>query len=266
VNFGFVDVIQDSQVDFENERLLFLQSLQSGQFFENLFDCVPGVFYFVKNKKGQFIACSLGFAKALSCQSVEDLLGKTDYDFTPNFLADGFVADDRKVLESKKPIYNKVELVPTSTGSLDWLSTSKIPLISKQGEAVGIAGITRILLDSEAFYSNSPEMREIIQYIRDHFSEKISMAETASIGNVSVSTQERLFKSTFNITPNMFLRKIRLNAACAHLRNSDLSIPKIAVQCGLNDQTNMTRAFRIELKITPLQYRKRFSQNKEREK
>ena len=76
MNFGFVDVIQDSQVDFENERLLFLQSLQSGQFFENLFDCVPGVFYFVKNKKGQFIACSLGFAKALSCQSVEDLLGK----------------------------------------------------------------------------------------------------------------------------------------------------------------------------------------------
>ena len=39
-----------------------------------------------------------------------------------------------------------------------------------------------------------------------------------------------------------------------------LVLAEIAVQCGFNDQTNMTRAFRQELNITPLKYRRSFSE------
>ena len=57
----------------------------------------------------------------------------------------------------------------------------------------------------------------------------------------------------------MYLRRTRLNAACKLLRETKNELSQIAVDCGFNDQTNMTRAFRLELKITPLRYRRRFS-------
>ena len=58
----------------------------------------------------------------------------------------------------------------------------------------------------------------------------------------------------------MYLQKTRLNAACAMLRNSHIDLARIAKDCGFNDQTSMTRLFRLELKITPLKYRRRFSE------
>jgi transcriptional regulator GlxA family with amidase domain len=55
------------------------------------------------------------------------------------------------------------------------------------------------------------------------------------------------------------LRRTRLNAACKMLRETSAELAEVAVQCGFNDQTSMTRAFRQELKITPLKYRRSFS-------
>jgi transcriptional regulator GlxA family with amidase domain len=59
----------------------------------------------------------------------------------------------------------------------------------------------------------------------------------------------------------MYLRKTRLNAACKILRSTKVGLCEIPVQCGFNDQTSMTRAFRQELKITPLKYRRSFSES-----
>ena len=236
----------------------FKQSLMPGQFFNDLFNVIPGVYYFVKNKEGKFVAGSPGFADLMGAASVDELLGKTDHHFCPDFLADAFREDDEKVFESGKPVYDQIELVPRTNGALDWLCTTKTPLIGNDGGVVGLAGIARLIQDSDVVYASHPEMKVIVKYLREHYSEKISMAEVAKHADISVSKQERLFKKVFGITPLMYLHKIRLNAACSMLRDTDDDLAKIAVDCGFNDQTNMTRAFRLELKITPLKYRKKF--------
>ena len=183
-------------------------------------------------------------------------MGKTDYDFTPNFLADAYLKDDQSVIKSGNPIRNKVELVPLSDGSLDWLSTCKIPLKDISGNIVGLAGTTRVIRDDESVYSRNPQMQGIINFIRQSYSKKISITDSAKAAKISVSKQERLFKNIFGISPLMYLRRTRLNAACRMLRSSQQSIHDVAVACGFNDQTNMTRAFRQELKITPYKYLK----------
>jgi AraC-like DNA-binding protein len=187
------------------------------------------------------------------------MLGKTDYDYSPDFLADGFFADDQYVIRTGEAIVNKIELVPSADGSLDWLCTTKIPLFDAQGEVVGLAGVARMIRDHDAVYADHPEMRRIVNHVRQHYREKLSIADLASVGGISVSSQERLFKKTFGLTPLMYLRRTRLNAACQLLRSSAVGLSDIAVQCGFNDQTSMTRAFRQELKITPLKYRRSFS-------
>lgn len=252
---------QKTVVDFETKRLTFMESLAPGQLMESLFDLVPGVFYFVKDRESRFMACSQSFAETLGENKPQALIGKTDYDYSPDFLADSFYADDQKVMSSGTPVYNKVELVPAADGSLDWLSTSKIPLYNAEKIVVGLAGVARIIQDTDEVYVEHPEMHTIVNFVRARYRDKISVAQMAEVGGISVSSQERLFRKTFELTPLMYLRKTRLNAACKLLRDTETELSEIAVLCGFNDQTNMTRAFRLELKITPLRYRRRFSEN-----
>ena len=47
------------------------------------------------------------------------------------------------------------------------------------------------------------EMHLIVAYVRQHYREKISVSGLAKIGGISVSSQERLFKKTFGLTPLM---------------------------------------------------------------
>ncbi|MFW2478798.1 MAG: helix-turn-helix domain-containing protein [Lentimonas sp.] len=244
----------------------FLGRLRPGQLMEGLFDAIPGVFYFVKDLDSRFMGGSIGFAQSMGVTFVEELIGKTDYDFSPDFLADAFYADDQSVMASAEEIQDKVELVPAADGSLDWLSTTKMPLYGNNGSVIGLAGVARIIRDDDAVYADHPEMHRIVNHVRVHYRAKMSVADMANIGGISVSSQERLFRKIFGLTPLMYLRKTRLNAACAMLRDTGTDLAQIAVECGLTDQTNMTRAFRLELKITPLKYRRRFRETKPKRK
>lgn len=237
----------------------FLDNLQPGQMLEALFDAVPGAFFFVKDRKSRFMSGSQSFAETLGEDFVLPMIGKTDYDYSPDFLADTFYADDQSVMNTGVAIFNKTELVPSADGSLDWLCTTKIPLYGKDGSIVGLAGVARIIRESDALYADHPEMRAIVDYVREHYRGKVTVADLARAGGISVSSQERLFKKTFGLTPMMYLRKTRLNAACKLLRDTKVSLAAIAQKCGFNDQTSMTRAFRLELKITPLKYRRKFT-------
>ena len=237
----------------------FLGSLRPGQLLESLFDNVPGAYFFVKDRESRFMGGSRGFAETLGEATIDTMIGKTDYDYSPDFLADGFYADDQRVIRTGQAICNQIELVPSADGSLDWLCTTKIPLFGGDGAVVGLAGVTRIIRDSDAVYADHPEMRKIVDFVREHYREKLSVSDLAKVGGISVSSQERLFKKTFELTPLMYLRRTRLNAACKMLRDTTDELADIAVRCGFNDQTNMTRAFRQELKITPLKYRRSFS-------
>lgn len=238
----------------------FLSQLMPGQMLEALFGSLPGAFYFIKDRASRFMGGSPSFARNLGAESVEDMLGKTDYDFSADFLAEAFQKDDQQVMETGEPILNRVELVPTGDGSLDWLSTTKVPLYGVNGDIVGLAGVSHIIHDTDAVYAGHPEMHRIVEYVRAHYREKMSVADMAAVGGISVSSQERLFRKTFGLTPMVYMRKTRLNAACRLLRETDKALAQITTECGFSDQTNMTRAFRTELKITPLRYRQRFSE------
>ena len=43
----------------------FCQSLRPGQLMESLFDCVPGAFFFAKDRESRFMAGGQSFAKTL---------------------------------------------------------------------------------------------------------------------------------------------------------------------------------------------------------
>ncbi|MEM1159126.1 MAG: AraC family transcriptional regulator [Verrucomicrobiota bacterium] len=236
----------------------FLDQLRPGQMLEALFDSLPNANFFVKDRESRFMSASRSFAQMLGEDSVEALLGKTDFDYSADFLAEAFIADDQKVLREGQPILSKVELVP-DVDSLEWVCTSKIPLFGLDNEVIGLAGIVQHLEDGHELYLHHAEMRKIVEFIQHNYRSKVTLSQMAEVAGISVSSVERLFRRNFGLTPYRYLQKTRLNAACRYLRSDQVELAQISTRCGFSDQTSMTRSFRQELKITPLKYRQRFS-------
>ena len=239
----------------------FFQELRPGQFLEALFEAVPNAHLFVKDNQGRFVAASEGFARQMGAGRISEILGKTDHDFTPQFIADAFVKDDQQVLKTGQAILQKVELVPAQN-SLDWLTTTKIPLYGRHGKIIGLAGIIRKTEDSDELYRENPVLHRIVDHIGASYGKKIPVQEMAARVGISASTVERLFRSTFGISPLKYVKKVRLHAACKMLRSTNKSLATIAEECGFTDPTSMSRDFRQELKINPRAYRNSFGEKK----
>ena len=235
------------------------RQLRPGQLLDLFFDQLPDVSFFIKDLDYRFVTGNAALLRLLGVSSVDDIIGRTDTAFTVDFLAEAFRADDRQVLEQGRPIVNQVELVPTPA-TLEWRTTTKIPLYDKDNQIIALAGMTREIRDSDEVYRDHPEMHIIVDYIQAHYRDGLTKADMARAADISISTVERLFRKTFGITPGQYARKIRLNEACRLIRESENSLSDIAATAGFFDQASMTHAFRSELKITPNKYRQRFRQ------
>jgi AraC-like DNA-binding protein len=245
----------------ENGSAPFFEALKPGQFLEALFEALPNTHLFVKDRQGRFMAASEGFARQIGAGGIAEILGKTDHDFIPDFIANAFVKDDLTVIKSGVAILQKVELVPTRN-SLDWLTTSKVPLYSRDGSIIGLAGVIRQTEDSDEIYRENPVVHRIVDFLGENFPSKITVMDMASHAGISASTVERLFRSTFGISPLKYLKKVRLHCACKMLRTTRKTLVTIARECGFNDPTGMSRDFRLELKINPRSYRNSFGGKK----
>lgn len=242
---------------FEKEIGEFCEAMAPGQFMEELFSATEDMGFFIKNLDGKFISCNETFHCTFGIEKKCDILGMRDCDIMPAFLADSVMKDDKRVMKTKKPIVKRIELLATESFIPDWRITTKIPVFSKSGSVIGIAGVTRVIRSSDKMYQSHPEVSRVLAYIRANYKRKISINDIAREAGMSISSVERLFKKLFKTTPIKYLKKVRLNVACKLLRSENTPISQIVKECGFYDQSSMNRDFRSVLNITPLGYRKR---------
>ena len=69
-----------------------------------------------------------------------DLIGKNDYDIFPSELAEQYIKDDQRILESGEPKKNIIELFPNYLGDPIWFMTNKIPLFDRDNKIIGLIG------------------------------------------------------------------------------------------------------------------------------
>jgi diguanylate cyclase (GGDEF)-like protein/hemerythrin-like metal-binding protein/PAS domain S-box-containing protein len=98
----------------------------------------------LKDAQSHFLAVNQPMADAYGCDTPEDLIGKTDYDFWSKELADGYRSDDIEVLASDKP-KTREEPVATLNGKV-WAETYK-SRVSIDGEVIGTVGFARDITD-----------------------------------------------------------------------------------------------------------------------
>jgi len=107
-----------------------------------LMDNIPDTIYF-KDSLSRFTRVNQAQAKSLGVQSPDEAIGKTDFDFSPKEQASLSFQDELDIMESGKPLINRVEKVHRSDGSIIWVSTTKIPVRDQLGKISGTVGMSR---------------------------------------------------------------------------------------------------------------------------
>jgi PAS domain S-box-containing protein len=221
-----------------------------------LFSALGDVYFFIKDAEGRFLAGNNLQLEKLGLESEDQLIGKTDFDFFPSYMVAPYTDDDKQVIKTRKPILRRVELVANSDGSVSWHVTSKFPLYDREGHCVGIAGCMRDFDRSDNAWQPYRRMNAVVEYISQHYTDPIEIADLAKVASLSISQLERRFRTVFEQTPSRFIIRYRLTRASQILMHTDDTVSQIAQEVGFYDHSHFTREFQKLFGMAPGRYRK----------
>ena len=131
-----------------------------------LIDNLPDSIY-AKDTSCRKTLANLAELRIMGMKSEADVLGKDDFEFYPKEIAEGFLADDKSVLQTGQPVLSREEYVFDEKGQKRWLLTSKLPLRDKEGEIIGLVGVGRDItarkLAEEALKKSEEEYRHFFE-------------------------------------------------------------------------------------------------------
>lgn len=108
---------------------------------------------------------------------------------------------------------------------------------------------------------NDP-MQKALEYILQHFQERVSIKEMIGITNMSNTAFSQAFKKSYRMTFKEYLLKIRIGYACKLLNDASLNISQIGYNCGFENMSNFNRQFRKLKGMTPSEYQNKCNSDK----
>jgi len=241
--------------EFQQQQNRFFSAVQSPLPLLALIDHLPATYFFAKDCQGRFVHVNRALRDVLGLTCESDVSGKTDADFFVPEVAQRYRDQDQQVMSTGTPIVDHVCGVPDAVGVLRWYVETKIPLFDSENKVLGVAGIMHDLEKAGATQAPYQRLSQAISHVSDHYPEKISVQELASLVDLSISQFNRTFKQLFRITPAQYIVHVRINAACSMLRATSDSIEVIASRTGFCDASHFVRQFKKIMQLTPKGYR-----------
>ena len=105
-------------------------------------------------------------------------------------------------------------------------------------------------------YHNVLRLRPVINYISEHYAEKIYIDDLASIIMVSPDYFTKMFRDSIGKTPIGYINGIKVNRSMQLLLSTDKSIAEIADEIGFYNANYFHKIFKQYMGESPLAYRK----------
>src|ERR1039457_5030909 len=136
-----------------------LEHVQSGIYFKDL--------------QSRFVLINRAQARTLKLETLEEAIGKSDWDFFADEHAGEAFSDEQEIIRSGVPLLDKEEKETWPDGRVTWVSTSKMPLQSPDGRIIGTFGISRDVTESrrirEELLESEARFQELVTTIREVF-------------------------------------------------------------------------------------------------
>ena len=127
----------------------------------------------------------------------------------------------------------------------------------RSGFAILLCLLARAYARSMPQATGLSRMEKALNYIDEHFTEKLDLARLSRMSSLSVSQFVRRFKQNYGSTPINYQLELRFNEACRLLRETALSISEISWRSGFENSGYFATAFNRKFGISPREFRKR---------
>lgn len=134
-------------------------------------------------------------------------------------------------------------------------------LVIKSSVFLMVASILRSYSDSRndrdrMIYHNVMRLIPVIDYVAEHFEEKIYVDHLAEIINVSNDYFIKMFKDSIGKTPIDYINGLRVNKAMQYLVETDMPMSDISDKIGFCNANYFHKIFKQYTDTSPLAYRK----------
>ena len=113
------------------------------------------------------------------------------------------------------------------------------------------------LLLAEVSQKSRVEERAL-SFIRNHFTDPISLDDVAQAACTSKRNLTRIFQVKTGMTVLGTIQEMRIAKACSHLQSGEMSCTQVAYDCGFGSVQQFNRVFQMLRKCTPQTWRQRF--------
>lgn len=129
---------------------------------------------------------------------------------------------------------------------------------------IGLLSILSILYKNNLLISDSENtnnykieyIKKIILYIKDNYKKKIFIKDLAKEINMNEQYFCRFFKSVIGKSPMQYINEYRIKKSEELLKETNMSIMDICLECGFNNMGNFINTFKKQTGLTPMKYRK----------
>lgn len=219
-----------------------------------LFDHLPMLVFYMKDKDGRFIQCNRRFEEFHGLPP-GGAIGRSDHDLHDRGIAEQYRAEDLEVMKTGEPTPNRTWMVPGAKGVLRWWVSRKTPLRSVDGTVCGVAGVMYEISGAAGVTEPFARIEPALKLIHAEDSPGVTTADLAAACHYSESQFNRVFRSIMGSSPRRYVLRHRLKAAKDLLVRTDLTLSDIADRAGFYDASDFGKRFREQEGMTPRKYR-----------
>lgn len=126
--------------------------------------------------------------------------------------------------------------------------------------------ISNFTVQTKSITKKDLRIREVIQYIFDHYYEEITLQSLAEKFYLEPSYFSKFFKKHVGVNFKEYIVQLRLDFAEKDLIDTDKAIARIAVDNGFSSVNSFNRAFKSSFGVTPSQFREETEKAEETKK
>lgn len=158
---GIFGISRDITEQKKLENALLIKQL----LLEGIIGNIPDQIYY-KDRNSKFVLCNAPVALLAGCASEKDLIGKSDFDFYPNNLAEQYFKDEQTLMDKgEKFLDHEEQILNKKTGEMCWNLSSKVPVKDADGKVIGLAGINRDITERKKAEEEIKLKNELLQTI-----------------------------------------------------------------------------------------------------